>query len=169
MAGWSATVVGSAIALGLGLLFHAFFGGYVGLAIGLPIAIIAWFFGLALVFGGRKLSRSGDAAEREARLQTIRAFAAHQRGALMAHDVARKLSIPEEEADALLTELAKVPDEGVRLDIDDDGGIHYLFGPGARIDTTKYRIATPPGAEAYEQAEDEAACVEAAAEQRRRR
>jgi hypothetical protein len=130
--GWTITATGLCVALAIGLLLQTLFpSGYAGLAIGLPLGLLSLFFGLGLVLGGRKLSRQGDEAEREARLETIRALAAHQHGSVTAHDAARAMSLGVAEADALLTELAKQPDEHVSLEIDDDGGIHYLFGEEA--------------------------------------
>jgi len=127
--GWSIAVVGTAIATGFGLLLQTIFpGGYAGLAVGLPIALISLFFGLGLVFGGRKLSRHGEDKARAAIEQTIVALANHQKGSVTAADVARSAGIPEQEADGLLTEMAKDPNGNVSLDLDDDGGIHYLFG-----------------------------------------
>jgi hypothetical protein len=167
--GWTAVVFGLAAALGLGLLFGALFGGTVGLAVGLPITLVSLFFGLALVFGGRKLRRHGDETERAARVQAIRALASHQGGSVMAADVARKLELSETDADALLTELAKEPDENVSLELDDDGGLHYLFGQGAqalRIAPVATRIdaAGPaPAARAAAAEQEQAALEEAAA------
>lgn len=167
--GWTAVVMGLSMATGLGLLLQTVFGGYVGLAIGIPIAMLSLFFGLALVLGGRKLGRSGDQAERSARLQAIRALAKHQGGSVTAAGVARKLELSEAEADALLTDLAKEPSENVSLELDDDGGLHYLFGVDAlawRIDPGA-RIATDGAADA--EAEREMAAIEEAREARQRR
>jgi hypothetical protein len=162
--GWSIAVVGLAIASGFGLLLQTLFpGGYAGLAVGLPMAIISLFFGLGLVFGGRKLSRHGEDKERTAKEQTIEALAKHQQGSVTAADVARAVDMGEAEADALLTELAKDPNGNVSLELDDDGGIHYLFGVGSsalRFDPQgAYRIDGSGGGIAAEQ---EAAAVEEA-------
>jgi hypothetical protein len=146
--GWTITAIGVSVALGIGLLLQTLFpGGYAGLAIGLPLGLLSLFFGLGLVLGGRKLSRQGDHSERAAQLETIRALAAHQQGAMTAADAARALSVPVPQADALLTDLAKQPDEHVSLEIDDDGGIHYLFGEQAvarRFEALRgFRFETP--------------------------
>lgn len=129
--GWSALVMGNAMALSVALILQSIFsGGYVGWAVALPIFVLSWLLGLSLVLGGRKLSRSGDEAEREARLQAVRALAAHLGGSVTARQVGRKLEMSEAEADALLTQMAKTPEESVALEVDDDGVIHYLFGVG---------------------------------------
>ena len=131
--GWGAIAMGTTCSLSLALIIQSIFsGGYLGWAVALPIVVMSWLVGLFLVFGGRKLSRSGDEAEREARMQAVRALAAHLGGSVTATEVARKLEMEEPEADALLTELAKTPEENVALEIDDDGGIHYLFGVGGQ-------------------------------------
>jgi hypothetical protein len=183
--GWGAIAMGTTIALSLALIIQSIFaGGYVGWAVALPVAVMSWLVGLSLVFGGRKLSRSGDEAEREARMQAVRALAAHLGGSVTADVVARKLEMAELEADALLTELAKTPEENVALEIDDDGGIHYLFGVGghalrfeALSDPARSVVPAPvrietaaDGADsAAEQraAEEQAATDEALAEERR--
>ncbi|RLB58445.1 MAG: hypothetical protein DRI90_16740 [Deltaproteobacteria bacterium] len=167
--GWSIAVVGVAIASGFGLLLQTIFpGGYAGLAVGLPMAIISLFFGLGLVFGGRKLSRHGEDKERAAKEQTIVALAKHQNGAVTAAGVARAVDMREDEADALLTELAKDPNGNVSLELDDDGGIHYLFGVGSsalRFDPQgAYRIDSLDGGLTAEQ---EAAAIEEAETGRR--
>lgn len=132
-AGWISIAMGTTVALSLALLIQSVFsGGYVGWAVGLPIFVMSWLLGLSLIFGGRRLTRSGDQAEREARMQAIRALAAHRGGSVTARKVAAKLEMTEPEADGLLTELAKTPEENVALEIDDDGGIHYLFGIGGQ-------------------------------------
>jgi len=165
--GWSIAVVGSAIAAGFGLLIQTIFpGGYAGLAVALPMALISLFFGLGLVFGGRKLSQHGEDKERAAKEQTIVALANHRNGSVTAADVARSLSIPEAQADAILTEMAKDPNGNVSLDLDDDGGIHYLFGVSSlakrfeSLGSARFDVATPGMS-----AEEEAAAVEEAAMQ----
>ncbi len=162
--GWSIAAVGTAIATGFGLLLQTIFGGYAGLAVGLPIAFISLLFGLGLVFGGRKLSRHGEDKERAARQQTIVALASHQNGSVTAADVARSLGMAEVEADGLLTEMAKDPNGNVSLDLDDDGGIHYLFGVSSlarrfeALGTARIDLGTSDMT-----AEQEAAAVEEAA------
>lgn len=129
--GWGALALGTALALSLALIIQSIFpSGYVGWAVALPMLVMSWLVGLSLVLGGRKLSRSGVRAQLEARRDAIRALAAHRGGSVTAAEVAHKLELLELEADVLLTELAKKPEENVALEIDDDGGIHYLFGLG---------------------------------------
>ena len=83
--GGAVLVVGLSVALGSGLLLPTLFpGGYAGLAVGLPMGIISLALGVALLLGGRKLSRHGDEAAREAQQQAIRALAANRGGAVTA-------------------------------------------------------------------------------------
>lgn len=130
--GWAVMVMGLSLALFLGLLLHSIWpASFVGLAFAVPIAILSLFFGGFLVFGGKRLHSSGEKAQRTARLEAVRAMAAHRGGSITARDVARSLELDESETDTLLTELAKDPDANVSLDIDDEGRIHYLFGTTA--------------------------------------
>jgi hypothetical protein len=163
-------VIGSSVALGLGLLAQTFFpGGFAALAIGLPIGIITLTFGLALILGGRQLTKSGDAASLDARMEAVRALVAHRRGVVTVPAVARSLEVSEAEAEALLTRIAQ-QDDNVSVDVDDDGTLQYLFGRDAlalRIDAL--------GAQRIAGSDDEAAREAAAsdelsqAEQRRKR
>jgi len=143
--GWATVVGGLAMALLFGLLLQALFpASIVGYAVGLPILIVSLFIGISLLLGARKLGRIGDKKQRAAQLETVRALAAHRGGAVMAHEVARSLGMPEQEADALLTELAKTPGENVSLDLDDDGRIYYLFGiEGEALTQGRWRIGQP--------------------------
>ncbi len=129
-AGCVVAVIGSAAALGLGFLFQTLLAGYAGLAIGLPIAIITMAVATSLFVGGGWLRRAGERRARAAKMDTIRALVAHQKGDITAADAARALRLSTDEADALLTEMAKDESQNVSLDLDDDGIIHYLFGEG---------------------------------------
>lgn len=131
--GWGVLLMGFTFALSAALVLQSIFpSGYVGWAVALPMAMLSLLIGLSLLLGGRKLKRSGDAAQQQARMQAIRALASHRGGSVTAADVARKLALGELEADAMLTELAKDPDQQVALEVDDEGTIHYLFGVGAK-------------------------------------
>jgi hypothetical protein len=115
------------VALVLGGLGGAFFGVAAALWVGVPITLIALVIALPIMGGGRRLQRAGEERSRAAQETAIFALAAQCRGVLIVRDVARALSIREEEADALLTALAKRPDGAVVLDVDDDGGLSYRF------------------------------------------
>jgi hypothetical protein len=184
--GWASLIMGTTIAASLALIIQSIFsGGYLGWAVALPIAVLSWLLGLSLIFGGRKLERSGDEAQREARWQAIRALAAHRGGSVTAAKVAAKLELDERQADAILTEMAKTPEESVALEVDDDGGIHYLFGVGGdalRFDSIAHtdpsrapepvRIDTSgaaPAPTAEQLAAEEAAALEEALDQEPRR
>jgi hypothetical protein len=75
-----------------------------------------------------------------------------------AADVAQSLDVPHEEADALLTELAKTIPDQVSLEVDDAGGIYYRFpsmltrwpgeAPRVRVDGPSPTNAAAPPAEA---------------------
>ncbi|WP_433935708.1 hypothetical protein AB3662_13325 [Sorangium cellulosum] len=150
--GWLVLIGGTALALLLGLGAAALFPGSIaGLAIGLPIGFVALTVGLLLLIGGRKLSRSGVKASRDAQVQAIFSLASHRRRPLTAQEVGVVLDLPASEADALLTELAKVRPDEVGVEIGDRGDILYTFPgisgqPGVRFPQPSLRVDARDGA-----------------------
>ncbi|KYF66386.1 hypothetical protein [Sorangium cellulosum] len=169
--GWLVLIGGTALALLLGLGAAALFPGSIaGLAIGLPIGFVALTVGLLLLIGGRKLSRSGVKASRDAQVQAIFSLAAHRRRPLTAHEVGVVLDLPAPEADALLTELAKQRPDEVGVELGERGDILYTFPgasgqPGVRFPQPSLRVdardaAPDPAARIYaEEFEEEDAGV----------
>jgi hypothetical protein len=143
--GWAAVVMGVCSSLFTWLVLQSFWPeGMLGYAFGLPILIVSLVFGGALVLGGKKLGRHGEEKERGARLEAIRGLAAHRGGAITSAEVAVQLTITPAEADAILTDLARKPDENVTLDLDDNGNIYWLFGvAGQDLREARWRIARP--------------------------
>jgi hypothetical protein len=138
--GWLVLLVGFSTALGLGLLLYALLTVAVALAIALPIALFALVAGFVILKGGRTLSRSGADAERTTLEQALLALAAH-RGAVTAADAARALGVGVEEADAMLTALAKREPERVAVDIDDQGAVWYRAANTAEGFDARVRVA----------------------------
>jgi hypothetical protein len=167
VAGWLVLLVGLSIALGLGLLFWAFFSVTVGLAISLPFAITALGIGALLLRGGTSLRRSGALAQRETRDRALLNMAAHH-GPVTALDAARLLNVTVGAADAMLTELAKRDPDRLAIDVDDHGVIWYrlarpFFDPGDPGGGPRLRVDQAlPG-------EPEDAAFEPEAAERRRR
>ncbi|WP_437959720.1 hypothetical protein WME76_08770 [Sorangium sp. So ce119] len=150
--GWLVLIGGTALALLLGLGAAALFPGSIaGLAIGLPIGFVALTVGLLLLIGGRKLSRSGVKASRDAQVQAIFSLASHRRRPLTAQEVGVVLDLPASEADALLTELAKQRPDEVGVEIGERGDILYTFPgisgqPGVRFPQPSLRVDARDGA-----------------------
>lgn len=142
--GWAVLGVGLLIALVLGGLLHLIFPeGYVGLAVGGPIAALTSIIGGMLLFGGKKLTTSGDEEQKRTREKGIWALAENQGGIIMAIDVSRALDIPLAEADAQLTELAKSSADMVAVDLDEYGRVYYRFTKFAPL--PKVRVETGLG------------------------
>jgi hypothetical protein len=143
--GWVVLIGGVSLALLLGLLLYAFIPGSIaGLAVGIPIGFASIAFGLLLLFGGRKLRRTGAEAARETQIQAILALAAHREGTLTARDAALALDMPVEQADAILTQMAKERMDEVNLEVD-SGEVVYTFAKfmkhaRARIEPPNLRI-----------------------------
>jgi hypothetical protein len=129
VSGWVFLVMGLSLSAFLWLLLQSIWpGSMVGWAFAVPVAVLSLFFGGGLVFGGKRLHKSGESAQRSARVAAIRALVAHRGGIVTAAEAAQALNVSEAESDALLTELAKDPAQNVSLEVDDDGRVRYLFG-----------------------------------------
>jgi hypothetical protein len=143
-----ALVTGLLVALVLGSLANAIFpAATLGFWLGGVISVLTLMISLPLIFGGRRLRRSGESQIRAAQEQAVFGLAAQRRGVLIVRDVALALSLEPGDADALLTSLAKRPDAGVALDVDDNGALSYRFvdlvhsTPASRV-----RVAEQPWA-----------------------
>jgi hypothetical protein len=123
--GLMALAAGGMIALVLGVIANWLWG--TAIFVVAPILLLTLLVALPLLFGGRSLNRSGAVQVRAVQEQAVFALAARQRGTVTVRDVTRALAVREEEADSLLTELAKRPDGRVTLELDDNGGLSYLF------------------------------------------
>jgi hypothetical protein len=114
-----------------------------GYAVGIPLAVLSLFVGLALIYAGRRLHRAGSGAEREAREQALYALATNRGGLLTALDGARALNLNVADVEAILNELTTRDPEHVSLEIDDEGAMFYAFSrPGERRETfgKRYRV-----------------------------
>jgi membrane protein implicated in regulation of membrane protease activity len=142
--GWIVLFVGSMFSLAIGAFFnmlwsfaHSAAAFTVGLSVGGFFGVITLVIALSLLLGGRKMAKTGEGDRRKVLEQGIFALAGRQRGSVTPRDVARQLEITDEEADALLTDLAKNPNGRVSLDVDDDGTLRYTVPelmPSVRID-----------------------------------
>ena len=148
----------------------------VGLIVGGFFSVLTLILSLSLLLGGRKLSKTGEGDRRKVLEQGIFALAGKQRGSVTPRDVARQLAITYEEADTLLTDLVKIGDGRVTLDVDDDGTLRYtvpeLLAP-VRIDPgmpRSPRVRVAPNAEIpdAEFEEDDSASAEKDRERMRR-
>lgn len=162
--GWASLVGGTSLAAFVALVFQSFWPeGFIGYAFAIPIMFISLAVGVPLLVGGTRLGRYGKQKLKTTQLDAVRSMAAHQGGAVTAKQVAASLTITEVEADAMLTELAKHPDENVSLDLDDDGNIYYLFGLGGEeLAAARWRIENPNLDPRWAAAEEEAAAYEEA-------
>jgi hypothetical protein len=123
------------VVLACGILLTSVLGGLAGLIFSAATALwVGGFFGgmtllvaLPILLAGRSLRRSGEGRQHAAREQAIFTLAAQHRGVLTARAVGRALDVPEADADALLTGLARRQESGVSLEVDDDGGLNYVF------------------------------------------
>ncbi|WP_197041579.1 hypothetical protein [Chondromyces apiculatus] len=169
--GWVVLILGLSLALLFGLLLAWIFPATIApWVVSLPIAFGSVATSLLLLLGGRKLREHGTAAERDARGQALFAVAQNRGGTVTARDAAGALSVSVEQADALLTDLAKTRPEEVGVEVSDQGEILYVFPgfmqrPRARVadgagQGGQVRVGAPFGPEAEAEAEAEAQAVE---------
>ena len=140
--GWVVLGVGGALALGLGLLFSLVTPMF-GVTVGVTLGIIALTLGLVLVLSGRKLQKSGAADQKDTRRQAIYALAGHRGGVLTVLDVAQALGISPEEADVVLTDLAKTQPDQCVLELDEGGSIYFRFGNAPWTADSRFRVDAP--------------------------
>ncbi len=144
--GWVVIAGGLITALLLGALFQAIFpAGIFGWVLGIVIGLISSVFGGSLVWGGKSLHKSGTAVRNDTQERALFALAQHRGGILTAQDVATALGMTATEADALLTHYAKTDPDRVKLEVDDNGLITFVFpqhgwmgprfAPEMRVDT----------------------------------
>jgi hypothetical protein len=134
-------LLGLSLALGLGLLFYALFSALVALAVALPMALVVLVVGLVLLTSGRSLRRSGADAARATHDQALVELAAH-RGAITAADAARVLGVSVQDADAMLTGLAKREPERMAVDVDEHGVVWYrAASPSGEPFEARLRVA----------------------------
>ena len=128
IAGATLSVLGLSVAAGLWFLLQSFFPGtLVGWAFAVPVAVASLLFGSLLMFGGRKLRKSGEARQEQVQLEAVKAMVQHRKGPISALEVATALQLPEPQVDALLTRLAREQATAVTVDVDAQGHIVYDF------------------------------------------
>jgi hypothetical protein len=146
--GWIVLFFGLTIALILLAIFQALVPtGFIGWAVAIPIALVSIIVGWSLLRGGRTLHAEGKGAERRTKTQAILALAQNRGGRINAWDVAGALLISPQQADTLLTDLAKSSPDHVSVEIDESSGtLVYRIDPeGAvrlRVFDDKIRVAS---------------------------
>lgn len=126
--GWIVLAAGLLFALSLGGLM-ALLGATAGWIFGLngTIALITAIAAYALLRGGRALKKSGEDESVAMKMQALFALANTRGGILRAVDAAPMLQVMPNEADEILTKLAKEQPDHVTVDVDDNGNILYRF------------------------------------------
>jgi hypothetical protein len=146
--GWLTLGGGLLLAMFIALIAWALpFAGFLFYVAGF-FAVVAALVAVPLLLAAKRLEQKGESRALAARERAVFALAAQQRGVLTVKAVARALEMQEEDADALLTGMAKRGD-GVSLEVDDNGGITYVFrdlvasggaGSKVRIDGGGWRV-----------------------------
>lgn len=142
-AGLLVLFIGSLVSLTIGGVLQ-FLLPPVGLWVGGFLGVVTLFMTAMFLWGGRILFQSGTESERGAQERAVWAIAQRHGGSVTTADLSRALSIPEADADAILTAMAKRQDGRVTLEVDDDGTLRYevrelrrvRFGTGKRVPTS---------------------------------
>jgi hypothetical protein len=131
VAGIAVLVLGLSLAAGSWLLLQAL-SVLVAWGIAIPLAAASLLFGFLLLFGGNRLRKHGERRQAQVKLQAVRALVEHRSGPISALTAAQALDLPEEQADALLTQLARERATAVTVDVDREGHVVYDFEGEAR-------------------------------------
>ncbi len=190
--GWITLVFGTLLAAGAFAACSSIVGATAAApwVLSVPLALVTWIVSYFLLKGGKKLEKSGEETQKATRSQAVFALANMRGGMITPAHLAQAIQVTPQEADEILTELAKKHPDHVNIEVDDDGVIFYRFNAAhwhaiasnpanwerpqrTRVDApTNARVA--PGAEqnvrvdARDPLEDELE-PEPAAEQRRAR
>lgn len=150
-------MLGVSFATGLWFLLQWLFSAAVGWAFAVPIAVASLLFGSLLMFGGRKLRQRGVARRERVQLEAVKAMVQHRKTPISALEVATSLQLPEAQADALLTRLAREQATAVTVDVDAEGHIVYDFeGESRRWRVLEEEVGDLRANEANEANEQEA-------------
>jgi hypothetical protein len=122
--GWLVLLVGLSVTLGVGLLVALLGPVSVALAVALPLGAITLGIAIPLLVGGTVLRRSGTEEERNVLEHALLSMLAEQ-GRVDASRAAAALAISTEQADALLTALAKSQPDRVAVDVGEDGTLWF--------------------------------------------
>lgn len=141
--------VGTAFSLLMGMIFNLF-SSTAGLGAGLAFGTLTLLVALPMMFGGKKLEKTGVDEQNAKRAQAVFALAANRGGVLRPADVAGSLQITLQQADDLLTALAKTRGDEVDMDVTEQGEVVYKFprlfvvgGSQWTGSTSRVRVETP--------------------------
>ena len=128
VAGWSALVIGLSVALLVGALAQAIAPhGIVGYVLGGLIGAGTLAVSTGLLIGGRSLEKSGEHTERAVQEQTLFGLAKTRSGIVTSVEAARALDMEVQDADRLLSDMAKRADGAFLLEVDDNGTLYYVL------------------------------------------
>lgn len=131
--GWMLLVGGTFFALALAAFLQALFpAGVAGYVLGLPLAALSLVLGFVLLRGGSKLRAEGDGQRRARFEHAVGGLAQARGGRVTALAAAQALDLPVDEAEAILTDLAKRRPDAYGVEVDEEGNVHYRVGPAPR-------------------------------------
>jgi len=116
------------LSLAAGIVLALFFGAVLGWW---PVAGILGALSLTAfafwMWAGRALARRGRRSEVETKESAVHSLAASRRGELRGADLVQSLGLGKADADALLEAMSKAHPDDISLEIDEQGGLYYLF------------------------------------------
>jgi hypothetical protein len=125
--GWVALFFGLVFSTLLGLLVYAIFTATAGLVVGGIFALLSAGFFWGVRRGGQALEQTGEELRQRRAVEALTSLATAQGGVVTAAAAGRALDMALEEADALLTKLAKTKPDEVEVEVSDRGEVLYVF------------------------------------------
>jgi hypothetical protein len=165
--GWVALFFGLVFSTLLGLLVYAIFTATAGLVVGGIFALLSAGFFWGVRRGGQALEQTGEELRQRRAVEALTSLATAQGGVVTAAAAGRALDMALEEADALLTKLAKTKPDEVEVEVSDRGEVLYVFvrsrpvSPRASMSSARVRVAQPDARETASTSRDERDAIEA--------
>lgn len=167
--GWVALFFGLVFSTLIGLLVYAIFTATAGFVVGGILALLSAGFFWGVRRGGQALEQTGEELRHKRAVEALTALATAQGGVVTAQAAGRALDVPVEEADALLTQLAKTKPDEVEVEVSDRGEVLYAFLRSrpvvSRASTSSHpsrvRVANARGSETVPMSLEERAALDA--------
>lgn len=163
--GWVALFFGLVFSTLIGLLVYAIFTATAGFVVGGILALLSAGFFWGVRRGGQALEQTGEELRQKRAVEALGALAVAQGGVVTAQAAGRALDVPVEEADALLTQLAKTRPDEVEVEVSERGEVLYVFLRSRPVpphaSSTRVRVAPLPAGQTAPMSLEDRARLEA--------
>lgn len=163
--GWVALFFGLVFSTLIGLLVYAIFTATAGFVVGGILALLSAGFFWGVRRGGQALEQTGEELRQKRAVEALGALAVAQGGVVTAQAAGRALDLPVEEADTLLTQLAKTRPDEVEVEVSERGEVLYVFlrsrPVASHVSSTRMRVAPVPAGQTAPMSLEDRARLEA--------